>query len=71
MTYTCSASGWSGTGASCTGDGGSDGPCQCTGNGVGNVPITVECGLSACGADYMTYSCSASGWSWTGLACGG
>jgi glucuronoarabinoxylan endo-1,4-beta-xylanase len=81
QTYACSASGWSWTGASCsgnggagggggtTGSGGSTGSCQCTGNGPGNVPVTVSCGQSACGSDNNTWTCSASGWGWTGLAC--
>jgi hypothetical protein len=70
MTYSCSASGWSGPGESCGGstDGGI---CECTGAGPGNVPVTVSCGQSTCGSDYMTYSCSASGWSGSGESCGG
>ena len=44
--------------------------CQCNGTGPGGVPITASCGQSACGMDYMTYSCDVSGWSFTGQACG-
>jgi hypothetical protein len=45
--------------------------CQCNGNGPGDVPVTVACGQSACGSDYQMYSCSASGFTLTGPACGG
>jgi hypothetical protein len=77
-TYACSAAGWSWTGQACTGndagvppaaDGGLS--CQCQGTGPGGVPVTANCGQSACGSDFTTYSCSASGWSWTGQACTG
>ncbi|MBN1605641.1 MAG: hypothetical protein JW940_03370, partial [Polyangiaceae bacterium] len=44
-------------------------PCECVGTGPNGVPVTASCGESACGSDYMTYSCSASGWSWTGQPC--
>ena len=69
-TYSCGAAGWSGTGQACTGnsDAGS-GPCQCTGTGPGSIPVTVNCGESACGSNFLTYSCSAGGWSLTGQAC--
>jgi hypothetical protein len=46
------------------------GVCECAGTGPGAVPVTVPCGQSACGSDYLTYSCSASGWSAPGLSCG-
>jgi hypothetical protein len=61
VTYSCSASGWSGTGQACQ--------CSCSGTGPGGVPVTVFCGQSACGSDYQTYACSASGWSGTGSPC--
>jgi hypothetical protein len=83
-TYSCSATGWSGTGQSCnnnsdagvppSADAGAtpdSSPCQCTGTGPGGTPVTVNCGQSACGSDLVTYTCSASGWSWTGLSCTG
>ncbi len=44
-------------------------PCQCDGNGPGNVPVTVACGQTTCGADYNIYSCSASGWTLTSQSC--
>ena len=70
LTYACAADGWSLTGQVCTGssDAGT-GPCQCTGTGPGDTPVTVDCGQSACGSDFMTYSCGAAGWSSTGQAC--
>jgi hypothetical protein len=68
MTYSCSASGWSGTGQSC-GSSPDSGVCECHGTGPGGVPVTAACGQSACGSDYMTYSCSATGWSATGTPC--
>ena len=46
------------------------GVCACAGAGPGGVPVTAACGQSACGSDYLTYSCSASGWSATGQSCG-
>ena len=70
FTYLCSASGWSSTGHSCGGSLDS-GVCECHGTGPGGVPVTVPCGQSACGSDYFTYLCSASGLSSTGQACGG
>ena len=69
FTYLCTASGWSGTGQSC-GSSPDSGVCECQGTGPGGVPVTVSCGESACGSDYMTYSCSASDWSSTGQSCG-
>ena len=45
--------------------------CTCTGPGIGGVPVTVSCGDSACGQDLQTWTCSDSGWSPTGLSCGG
>src|SRR5512140_1103309 len=78
FTYSCSASGWAWTGATCTagtggasGTGGSSGGCTCAGTGPGGTPVTADCGQSACGSDYFTYSCSASGWAWTGSTCSG
>jgi hypothetical protein len=72
ITYSCSADGWTYTGDACTGndDAGvpDSGACACTGNGL-NGPVTVQCGESACGQDYITYSCGAGGWSYTGQAC--
>jgi hypothetical protein len=47
------------------------GGCECAGTGPGGVPVTAACGQSACGSDYLTYSCSASGWSAPGQPCGG
>ena len=70
LTYACSASGWTRTGPSC-GVGPDGGVCECVGAGPGNVPVTVSCGQSTCGSDYLTYACSASGWSRTGQSCGG
>jgi hypothetical protein len=70
ITYACSSGGWSDTGLACTGNGDA-GVCQCSGTGPGGVPVTVNCGQSACGSNYISYACSADGWSWTGLACGG
>jgi alpha-L-rhamnosidase len=29
----------------------------------------VDCGQSACGSDYISYSCSVNGWAWTGQSC--
>jgi hypothetical protein len=71
VTYSCSASGWSWTGQVCGGNGDAGAGCVCSGTGPGGVPLTVDCGHSACGSDYVTYSCSASGWSWTGQVCSG
>jgi hypothetical protein len=68
MTYACSASGFSPTGQSCA-PGIDAGPCECIGAGPGNVPVTVACGQSTCGTDFMTYACSASGFSPTGQSC--
>jgi hypothetical protein len=77
--YSCSNAGWSATGQTCSGSsdagvlpdaGGPDGSvCQCLGTGPGEVPVVAACGQSACGDDYITYSCSAAGWSWTGVPC--
>jgi hypothetical protein len=44
-------------------------PCQCNGNGPGNVAITVVCGQTTCGSDYMIYSCGASGFTLTSQSC--
>jgi hypothetical protein len=72
ISYSCSTSGWSWTGEACTGnDDAGPPPCQCTGTGPGGAPVTASCGQSACGSDFITYSCSTSGWSWTGQACTG
>jgi hypothetical protein len=68
MTYACSASGFSPTGQSCA-PGIDAGPCECIGAGPGNVPVTVACGQSTCGTDFMTYACSASGFSLVGSPC--
>jgi hypothetical protein len=68
MTYSCSATGWSSAGQSC-GSSADSGVCECNGAGPGGVPVTVSCGQSACGSDYMMYSCSATGWSATGTPC--
>jgi hypothetical protein len=47
-----------------------EGPgCECKGTGPGGVSVVAACGQSACGADFFTYLCGASGWSWTGQAC--
>ena len=70
LTYACSASGWSRIGQSC-GGGPDGGICECVGAGPGNVPVTVSCGQSTCGSDYLTYACSASAWTRTGQFCGG
>jgi hypothetical protein len=72
MMYSCSATGWSPTGASCGSDGGlaDSGVCECIGTGPGNVPVTAPCGEEACGSDYLMYACSATGWSGTGVSCG-
>jgi hypothetical protein len=67
-TYACGSTGWSWTGQAC-GSAPDAGPCQCRGTGPGLVPVTVDCGQSACGSDYTTYACSSSGWSWTGALC--
>jgi sugar lactone lactonase YvrE len=75
--YSCGAQGWTWTGQTCSGGsggaGGSTGgtTCECSGTGPGGVPVTTSCGQSACGSDFITYACEASGWSWTGAACGG
>jgi hypothetical protein len=45
------------------------GGCECNGTGPGGVPVTVNCGESACGSDNIIYSCSSMGWSWTGQSC--
>ena len=62
MMYSCSAAGWSAPGQSCCCSPDS-GVCECNGTGPGDVPVTAACGQSACGSDYMMYSCSAGGWS--------
>jgi hypothetical protein len=69
FTYACSSAGWSWTGEACTGDSDAGAACQCTGTGPGGVPVTVDCGQTACGSDYTTYACSSAGWTWTGLSC--
>jgi hypothetical protein len=67
--YSCDSVGWTWTGQACGGN--SDaGRCQCQGTGAGDVPVTVSCGQSACGSDYVTYACGAGGWTWTGQSCG-
>ena len=72
LTYSCSAAGWALTGQACSGNNdASSGPCQCTGTGPGNTPVTVNCGQSACGSNFVTYSCGSDGWSLTGQACSG
>ena len=43
-------------------------PCQCSGTGP-TGPVTVACGQTACGSDYMIYSCSDSVFTLTGQAC--
>ena len=76
--YSCSPAGWVGPDGTCTGnsDGGTAGPgpeggvCECNGTGPGGVPVTVSCGQSACGSDYILYSCSATGLAGTGQPCG-
>jgi hypothetical protein len=70
VVYSCSQTGWTWTGQSCTGNTDAGPPCQCTGTGPNGGPVTVNCGESACGSDYTTYLCGASGWSHTGQSCG-
>ncbi len=59
-------------GASSTGGaaptGGAGEPCQCNGTGPSG-PVTVACGQSACGSDYIIYSCSDSVFTLTGQSC--
>ena len=69
-TYTCSAAGWTWTGQVCAGNNDAGAACQCTGTGPGDLPVTVDCGGTACGSDYRTYTCSAAGWTTTGQVCG-
>jgi fibronectin type 3 domain-containing protein len=71
QSYACSSAGWSWTGQACTGNSDAGGACQCSGTGSGGVPLTVDCGQTACGSDYQSYACSSAGWSWTGQACTG
>jgi hypothetical protein len=58
-----------GAGGSGGGLGGTGGACQCTGVSPTGAPIAAKCGENACGAEYLWYACSASGWSLTGLTC--
>ena len=70
-TYACTPTGWSGTGQACGIDAGADASpsCECSGTGPSG-PVTVSCGQSACGANFLTYDCSAAGWSYVGATCG-
>ena len=69
MSYSCNAAGWSWTGQGCTSGAADAGACACLGTGPGDVPVSADCGQSACGSDYMTYSCGSAGWLWTGQGC--
>jgi hypothetical protein len=71
FTYACGTSGWTWTGQACSGNSDAGAICQCIGTGPGEAPVTASCGGSACGSDFTTYACSASGWTWTGQACTG
>ena len=66
--YSCNVSGWTVTDYSCNPHT-TPPSCQCSGSGPGNVPITIGCGQSTCGADYMIYSCAASGFTLTSQSC--
>ena len=76
FTYACSAAGWSYTGQACVAPDASvppapdAGACQCTGTGPGGFAVTVSCGQSACGSNFLTYGCSGpETWSYVGEAC--
>jgi hypothetical protein len=69
-TYACSAGGWSFGSSGCPSvdAGAPDAPCTCSGTGASG-PVTVDCGGTACGTDYDTYACKASGWSFSSAGC--
>jgi hypothetical protein len=69
-TWVCTVNGFAYQGNACAGEAGAS-SCNCSGTDVNGNPVTTTtCGQVVCGADDLTWVCTANGFDYQGNACG-